>query len=464
MAASNKSEGVSGKRGTLPSLSVAQASAMLIGIVVGIGIFRTPPVVASNVDSELAFIGIWAVGGLLTVIGALCYAELGSSRPNSGGEYHYLREAYGDGPSFLFAWGRLTVMQTGAIAAVAFAYGDYANALVPLGELGSAIHAALAVVILSALQLVGTISSGRLQVVLTVASIATLVIVAGAGFMTASPSLPDAAAATTPAAGGALGLALVFVLLTYGGWNEAAYLSGEIRDVRRNMVRVLLLGTGVIAALYLVINVSLVMSIGLEGLRQEKLLTEPVEQVFGSTGVIIVALIICVTALSTINGTIFTGARSMYALGETFPLLGGLAGRNGESGAPVAAIIVQAVLALCLIGFGATTRDGFTEMVEYTAPVFWMFMALIGMSLIVFRWRQPHRDIPFRVPLYPLTPLAFIATALYLLHASIAYTGTGALVGLAILASGIPVYLLGRKPQREREEAAADGRIPAPGE
>jgi amino acid transporter len=448
-------------RGALPSLSVAQASAILIGIVVGIGVFRTPPVVAANVDSELAFIGIWVLGGLLTLIGALCYAELGSSRPNTGGEYHYLRETYGDGLSFLFAWGRLTVIQTGAIAAVAFAYGDYANAILPLGDFGPALHAAMSIVALSLLQLVGTTSSGKLQIVLTISSIATLLFVAAAGFVAAEPVLPDAPA-TTPAAGGALGLALVFVLLTYGGWNEAAYLSGEIRNVRRNMVRVLLLGTGAVTALYVLINVSLVASIGLEGLRSEKLLTEPVQQVFGTAGVIVVALIVCITALSTINGTIFTGARSMYALGSTFPLLAGLSGRDGSRGAPYAAILVQAGLALALVGFGATARDGFTAMVEYTAPVFWMFMALIGFSLILFRWREPEREIPFRVPLYPLTPLIFIGTAIYLMHASIVYTGTGALIGLAILATGIPIYWLGRKPQRERE--AVDGRLPAPGE
>jgi APA family basic amino acid/polyamine antiporter len=436
----------------LPSLSVPQASAMLIGIVVGIGIFKTPPVVAANVDSELAFLGLWLVGGVLTLIGALCYAELGAARPNAGGEYHYLKEAYGEGLGFLFAWGRMTVMQSGAIAAVAFAYGDYASSIVPLGPSGAALHAAMAIIALSGVQLAGTRTSGKLQIALTVGTVIALVVLAAAGFM--APPVGEVSANGTATTGGAAGLALVFILLTYGGWNETAYLSAEIRDVRRNMVRVLLIGTAAVTVLYLVTNTALVMSVGLDGLRQEKLVTEPVAQVFGTAGVLAVALIVCITALSTLNGTIFTGARSMFALGRNYPLFGRLTERNAANGAPAAAILLQAAIALSLVAFGATTRDGFTAIVEYTAPTFWTFMALIGLSLIIFRWREPQRDLPFRVPLYPLTPLVFCGTALYLVHASIAYTGVGALLGLAILASGIPVYLFARRREGAARPAA----------
>jgi basic amino acid/polyamine antiporter, APA family len=434
---------VSGPRTSLPALSVMEASAIMIGIVVGIGIFKTPPIVAANVDSEFAFIGLWLIGGLLTVVGALCYAELGSARPHAGGEYHYLTEAYGHGLGFLFGWGRMTVMQTGAIAAVAFAYGDYATTVIPLGSSGPAIHAAMAVIVLAGLQLAGTHTSSRVQVALTLLTIVLVVVVAVSGLIGAQTETAPQAASTQSK--GAAGLALVFILLTYGGWNEAAYLSGEIRDARRNVLRVLLTGTGVVTALYLLINIALVSSVGPGGLREEKLVTEPVEAVFGPLGVVAVAVIVCIAALSTLNGTMFTGARSILALGQNFPLLGPLGEINQRSGAPTNAIIVQAAIALGLIGFGATTRDGFTAMVEYTAPTFWMFMALVGFSLFIFRWREPGRQLPFHVPLYPLVPIVFCATAIYLVHASVAYTGLGALVGLAILASGIPLYWLGRR-------------------
>jgi APA family basic amino acid/polyamine antiporter len=190
---------------------------------------------------------------------------------------------------------------------------------------------------------------------------------------------------------------------------------------------------------------ALVSSIGLDGLRKEKLVTEPVEAVFGPLGAVATAVVICIAALSTLNGTMFTGARSIHALGQNFPLLGPIGEINETSGAPTNAIIVQAAIALGLIGFGATTRDGFTAMVEYTAPTFWMFMALVGFSLFLFRWREPSRPIPFRVPLYPFVPIVFCATAVYLVHSSVAYTGLGAVVGLAIVVSGVPLYWLGRR-------------------
>jgi APA family basic amino acid/polyamine antiporter len=433
---------VSSPRHPLPALSVVEASAIVIGIVVGIGIFKTPPIVAANVDSQFEFIGLWLIGGLLTVVGALCYAELGSARPHAGGEYHYLKEAYGEGLGFLFAWSRMTVMQTGAIAAVAFAYGDYAASLIPLGPSGPAVHAALAVIVLAGLQLAGTHVSTRVQVTLTLLTVVLVVVVAAAGFMGAEEAPPPTV--PTPSQGAA-GLALVFILLSYGGWNEAAYLSGELRDAPRNVLRVLLAGTGVVTALYLLINMALVSSIGLDGLRKEKLVTEPVEAVFGPLGAVATAVVICIAALSTLNGTMFTGARSIHALGQNFPLLGPIGEINETSGAPTNAIIVQAAIALGLIGFGATTRDGFTAMVEYTAPTFWMFMALVGFSLFLFRWREPSRPIPFRVPLYPFVPIVFCATAVYLVHSSVAYTGLGAVVGLAIVVSGVPLYWLGRR-------------------
>lgn len=414
---------------------------MLVGIVVGIGIFKTPPIIAANVDSETAFLGVWLLGGLLTLIGALCYAELSSTYPNTGGEYHYLTRAYGKGPSFLFSWGRMTVMQTGAIAAVAFAYGDYAVTLIPLGPYGSAIHGTIAVLVLTGLQLVGTALSGRAQFWLTVATVAVVLFVAVSGLI-AGPQ-PSAAAPIT--SGGAFGLAMVFVLLTYGGWNETAYVSGEVQNPERNMVRVLMIGTLAVVALYVLVNFALIYMMGLEGLRKASAaMTQPVEQVFGPAGASILALIVCIAALSTLNATIFTGARSTLALGQDFAPFRKLGLRNPSNSAPTNALLLQALIVLALMVLGSQARSGFQTMVEYTAPVFWGFMLLIGISLFLFRMREPDRPRGFRVPLYPITPLIFCLTCLYLLYSSVMYTGSGALIGIAILVAGVPVYLLGK--------------------
>ncbi len=421
-------------------LSVVHACAMLVGIVVGIGIFAMPPLVAANSPNETVFLLLWAIGGLLTIIGALCYAELSSAYPHSGGEYHFLHRAYGTAPAFLFAWGRMTVMQTGAIALVGFVYGDYAQIILPLGAWGAAIHAAIAIIALSAMQLFGAMFSGRAQLVMTVLTVAALAAVAIIGIATGSPR---EVAPVDGESSGAVGLAMVFILLTYGGWNETAYLSGEVKDAPRNMWKVLVLGTLAVIALYLLVNVALLSAIGFEALKAAPTaLADVVRQTFGTAGAIALSLIVIGAALTTMNATIFTGARSNHALGRSYGAFSLLGRRDPQSGAPVAAIMVQALIALALVGLGALTKDGVKTMVEYTAPVFWSFLLMIGISLFLFRMREPDRESPFRVPLYPVLPIIFCATCVYLLYSSLMYTGFGALVGVAILAAGVPVYLL----------------------
>jgi len=414
---------------------------MLVGIVIGIGIFKTPPIAAANVSSEAEFLALWVAGGLLTLVGALCYAELGSTYPDAGGEYHYLTRAYGRSLGFLFGWGRMTVMQTGAIAAVAFVYGDYATKLLPLGAYGAAVHAASAVAALTILQLLGTTLSGRTQLALTGLTLTAIGLVATSGF--AAEPRPSTFETAPPT--GAAGLAMVFILLTYGGWNETAYLSGEVREPGRNMVRVLLLGTSVVMAVYVVTNLALLSMLGLSGLRRaDTVMIEPVAATFGNFGAAMLSLIVCVTALSTLNATIFTGARSNLALGRDFRPLASLSRLSEDIGAPANALLLQAAIALVLVGFGAQARNGFQTMVEYTAPVFWGFMLLVGLSLFLFRWSDPERSRGFSVPLYPLTPALFCMTSAYLFYSSVVYTGLGAILGIAILALGVPVFLFGR--------------------
>ena len=248
-------------------ISVLQGVAFIVGIVVGIGIFKSPQLVAQSVTSEAAFIVLWVVGGLLTLIGALVYAELGSAYPSGGGEYHFLSRALGRPVGLLFAWARVTVLQTGIIAAVAFVFGDYAQQLVPLGPWGSAIHAALALSILTLVNLLGLPQGKGFQLALTTLTLGAIVAVVIAGLWLA----PGAAApAPSDPAGAALGLALVFVLLTYGGWSEAAYLSGDLQDVRRNMVRVLVIATAIITLIYVLMNLAFLNILGLDGIRGEQ--------------------------------------------------------------------------------------------------------------------------------------------------------------------------------------------------
>jgi len=427
-------------------LTVLDAVALIVGIVFGIGIYKTPPLVAANVDSGLTFMALWVVGGFVTLVGALCYAELATAYPSAGGEYHFLSRAYGKSVAVLFAWARGTVVQTGAIALVAFVFGDYASQLLSLGPYSSSIYAAIAVLGLTAINLVGTAQGTRAQYLFTAVELTTIVVVLTAAlFVDGGREMAAAAPAGAGGTGGALGLAMVFVLLTYGGWNEAAYISAEMRDARHSIPRALVTATLVLVALYGLMNLAYLHALGLQGLRgSEAPAADLMRLTTGDIGAAVIGVTVCSAALSTLNATIFTGARVYYALGRDLPVLQRLGVWSERGGAPTNGFLVQGGIALALVLFGATTRDGFQAMVDYTAPVFWFFMLLVGIALIQLRRREPDLDRPFRVPLYPLTPLVFCATCAYLLYSSLVYTGYGALVGVAVLAIGAPLVWIGR--------------------
>ncbi len=426
------------------SLSTLDAAAMLVGIVIGIGIFKTPSLVANFVPNESFFIGMWLLGGFVTFVGALCYAELGSSRPSAGGEYQFLKDAYGPKVSVLFAWARCSVIQPGAIAAVAFVLGDYANVLLNLGPYGPAIYAVIGVLAITGVNFAGTLQGKQTQLVLALLTIAAVLIIVVVGFM--APEVARPPTQTRDFAWGAVGLSMVFVLLTYGGWNEAAYLSGELKDVKRNMVRALMLGVVVIVTLYVLINFAYLHVLGLDGLRKSNAVgADLMKIVAGQNGAIVLSLIVCITAASTLNGTIFTGARSYYALGRDVSLFHRLGIWEERGQTPANGLIVQGAIAVVLILFGSTTRDGFEHMVAYTAPVFWLFMLLVALSIIVFRMREPNRELPFRVPLYPLPPLILAAACAWMFYSALLYAGWGSIMGIVVLAIGLPLMFLQRK-------------------
>lgn len=432
------------------SLSVADGVAMLVGIVVGIGIFKTPQMVAANVDSELGFVAVWLLGGCVTLIGALVYAELGSAYPSTGGEYAFLSRALGRNVGLLFAWARLSVIQTGAIALVAFMFGDYAQRVLPLGAWGPTVYAAAAIALFTLINLSGSPQGRGVQRLFTGVTVLAVLAIAVAGFLGGPPSRVPAAAP----GGGAAGLAMVFILLTYGGWNEAAYISAELRDVRRTMVRVLVLGCGAVTLLYLVVNLAFLRALGLDGLRaSDAVAADAMRALLGDDGADLLAFAICAAALSTLNATIFTGARLYYAIGRDLPGLARFDRWDPRGNTPTNALLLQSAIALALVGFGAATRGGFEAMVEYTAPVFWFFLLLVGVSLFVLRRKGGAEAGRFRVPLYPVTPLLFCLTCGYLLYASVVYAGLGALVGVAVLALGVPLVLLrGRAPEAQPGE------------
>ncbi len=426
-----------------PVLKLRDAIALIVGIVVGAGIFKTPSLVAANAGSAWAMLGAWLLGGVVSLIGALCYAELATSCPHAGGDYHFLTRAFGKKLSFLFAWARLAVITTGSIALLAFVFGDYCSRLYALGGQSSAIYAALIVIVLTAVNIAGVKFGAATQNWLTALQALGLLALVVAGLALTPVAQTAAAPGGADPAPPAFGLAMVFVLLTYGGWNEAAYISAEVKEARRNMPRALLWGMCIITALYLLVNLALLRGLGLAGMaRSQVVAADLLQQVWGSAGAKAISVLIALSALTSINATIIFGARSNYALGCDWPLLGFLGRWNARTGSPARALSLQGAVALALIAFGALMRQGFETMVDYTAPVFWLFFLLTGIALFVLRWREPELARPFRVPLYPLLPLAFCASSAWLLYSSLVYTRLGALVGVAVLAAGVPLLAL----------------------
>ena len=382
---------------------------------------------------------------MISLWGALVYAELATRHPDTGGEYAFLSRGMGRGVAFVFAWARMTVIQTGAIAAVAFVLGDYASEIVRLGDKSSAIYAAIGVVALTALNVAGTLESKGLQKIMQYLLFAGLAVLVIAGFMAGAPAKPAAAGG-----GGSFGLAMIFVLLTFGGWNEAAYLSGEVRDARRNMIRILLYGILAVTAVYLLVNVAYLAALGLAGVKESKAVAADVARLaLGEKGAILIALVVCLAALTTMNAAIFTGARTTYAMGRDFSFFSKLGAWRESGSTPANALLVQGAITLVLVIASAVTPDGFSAMVAYTSPVFWTFFLLTALTLFVFR--RKGGNAPFRVPLYPIVPIAFCAACVYMLYSSINYVrfavefGVAVFAGLVIMVLGIPLYFLARR-------------------
>jgi amino acid transporter len=427
-----------------PLLSVSDGIILICGMVIGAGIFKAPSIVASNTSSGAEFLAAWVLGGVISLCGALVYAELATRHPDTGGEYAFLSRGMGRGVAFVFAWSRMTVIQTGAIAAVAFVFGDYASEILRLGDKSSAVYAAIGVVALTALNVAGTLQSKGLQKVMQYLLFAGLVFLVVAGFLGGAPAKPAAAAS-----GGSFGLAMIFVLLTFGGWNEAAYLSGEVRDARRSMIRILLFGILTVTVIYLLVNVAYLTALGLGGMKESKAVAADLTRLaLGDKGAVLIALIVCLAALTTMNAAVFTGARTTYALGRDFAFFGALGAWREAGSTPANALLVQGAITLVLVVASAVTPDGFSAMVAYTSPVFWTFFLLTAITLFVFRRSNP--EAPFRVPLYPVVPIAFCIACLYMLYSSINYVrfavefGVAVFAGLTIMVLGIPLYFIAR--------------------
>jgi len=421
------------------------AVALIVGIVIGAGIFKTPSLVASlSGDAGWALV-LWVTGALISIVGALCYAELCTAYPNAGGDYHFLHRAFGRNISFIYGWSRAMIINTGSIALLAFVFGDYISTLVSLGTYSSVIWALLVVVFLTAVNLAGIHASSRMQTWLTVTEIVGLLAVVLAGFWVDAPASGAVQWFAQAPAPAQWGLCLVFVLLTFGGWNEAAYISAELKGGPRTMVWVILASMITLTVIYLLVNTALLLGLGLSGLSQSKTAaSDLLGFAFGPLAQKALGLFVAIAALTSINATMFVGARTNFAVGNDWKALRKLGQWQLDIGSPKQALLLQALISIGLIALGTQEADGFSAMVEFTAPVFWGFLFLVGLALIWLRHTDQHTTRPFKVPLYPVLPLIFCAACAWLTYSSVTYaiSQNAIHVSMGLIASGVLALLI----------------------
>nr|MDP9179486.1 amino acid permease [Gemmatimonadota bacterium] len=356
--------------------------------------------------------------------------------------------AYGRAVSFIFAWARFAVITTGSIALLAFVFGDYMSEILPLGSRGPALYAAAAITVLTWVNLRGIKPSAGAQTLFTVLEVGglMLIVIAGLSLLGSPIAVAEAAVEKTASAPSlrGFGMAMVFVLLTYGGWNEAVYISAELKDKRRNMVRALVISIVAITALYLLVTWAYWRGLGIGGMaKSEAIAADLLRVAFGSTSGTLIAVMVAVAVLTSINATMIVGARTNFAVGRDWPVLSRVGEWDESRGTPVAAVLLQGAAALVLVAIGAVTGGGFRAMVEFTAPVFWLFFLLAGVSLFVLRRREPNIERPFGVPLYPLLPLLFVIVCGYMLWSSLSYVYSQELGGLNAAWIGVGVLVIG---------------------
>ncbi len=451
------------------SLSLWDAVSIIVGIVVGVSIFKVPGLIFANVSSPLEGLVAWRLGAVVAVCGALTYAELATLHRKTGGEYVYLSRAYWPWLGFLFGWAQLTGVFSGSIGTMAYVFADYAIVLFDWEASAGVGLTLFSVLLLTTLHILGVKTSTTVQNVLTLSKLIGLAMLLAVGLLAGSN---ESLTTEMPAGGGGFGLAMVFILYAYGGWNDAAMVSVEIHDSKRNVPKSLLIGIGLISCIYLLVNFAYLRGLGFAAIRESgtpatdviansKLLSPTIR----GWSVQAIAVLVMLSALGAVHGLIFTGSRLYAALGSDHGLFEKLGHWHPKLGSPVWSLIVQAALtSLLIVTVGTETgrrcvdavvttvgRDpvpwenfggGFDTLLAATAPVFWSFFLLSGTTVFVFRIRQPEADRPFRTPLYPVVPLVFMLSCVYMIYSSVSYAGDLALLALIPLAAGVPIYLL----------------------
>ncbi len=436
-------------------LGVFSATMLVVGGIIGSGIFLNPAVVARRTGSATLTLAVWGLGAVVALLGAAVFAELGRRRPQAGGGYAYLRDAFGPLPAFLYGWALLLVISSGAIAAVAMTFASYALALVGSPDLPPQPIALGAVILLTLVNIVGVAPGALTQNVFTVLKLAALVVLIGAGLFaplgdaiifTETFPPPEVASPPTTALGlaGVVGVALVPVLFSYGGWQQTNFVAEELEAPERTLPKALAWGVAIVVVVYLLANVAYLRALGLAGLAASSApAADTIARVAGPAGRTIVAAGIAASTFGFLDLVILVSPRVYQAMARDGLFFASFARLHPRWRTPVAAIVAQGVWASALLIVGS-----YGQLLDYVTFADWIFFGLTAASLIVLRRRDAAAGVPergFRAPLYPWSVGAFVLAAAYVVAGAIASNPANAVRGTLLLLLGVPAFAYWRR-------------------
>jgi APA family basic amino acid/polyamine antiporter len=429
---------------------------LTLGTVIGSGIFLVPGVVLRQTDGKLGVaLVVWIVGGFVSFLGALTYAELGAVNPDAGGLYTYIRDSFGPLPAFLYGWASFLVIASGSIAALAVAFSNYLGQLIPISPSAARIVSVLMITVIAVVNVRGARGSASVENWTTGAKVSALLvmsgalIVAGHGWSSIGPLWPTTITSSVFAGAGT---AMIGVLWAYEGWQYATFSAGETRDPQRVFPRAISLATFALIVLYLLANIGYVAALGGGAAGSEHVAADAMSGVFGAASAKLLSLVVLVSIFSATNGVMLTAPRLYYSMARDGVFFARLARVNERFGTPVSAIVLLAAWSAVLAASGT-----FEQLLTYVVFAGWIFYGLGALSVFGSRRKQPDAVRPFRTPGYPITPLLFAAAAAMVVLNTLREQPTQALIGLAVVLLGTPAFFLWRAKARR---AALDVPLP----
>lgn len=434
--------GASRASGLRRELGLASAALLVVGGIIGSGIFFTPSQVAASLASPSWILGVWVLGGVVAMAGALTFGELGAMLPEAGGPYVYIREAFGPLPAFLHGWMVLLMIASGAIAAVALSFGNYLERFVPTAAVGGPMGvAAITIAGVTALNVLGVKPGTFAANVFTVSKLAALgaLIVAGILLASAGPLPPAVAAApAAPSLGAGFAAAFVAVLFTIGGWQQTNMVAGEIRDPGRTLPRALVLGVAIVIVVYLGANLAYLDALGRDGLAASSAAAaDTAQRLVGEAGARAITAGAMISIFGFVNVALLTNARVLFALGRDGALLGVAARVHPRFGSPHVALLMLGGWSLVLL---FATRGSLGALLSGVVFADWVFFGLAAAAVFRLRALRPDLPRPYRVVGYPWLPAAFVACAVAGVLSAWVSAPLMSLAGTAMLAAGALLY------------------------